>query len=504
MGLSYISGFEGPNRVGVGTQTVGKKSVAVDQAQPKAPIIGIGAITDPYPLEYTMNAMNSIAQLETYANELACAAGSLVAYCQNANIPSSGPQLRIPEDAPDSIHQHRRKILGSLAKLQVLLGGPDDFLQQMALQIQMLASVQWLSSLQVLVCLPLGGSLALEDLAQLAGVPETQLSRVIRLTALGGFLQEPHPGQIMHTPLSTLFVSQRRFRDATMFLAECCTPSALRMASTTRPHAGTSTEVPCESAYSLAFSTSVPFHKACSSTPRLQRQWSAFLQYTGNIDDKVTEVLTRLDWAHLGDCCIVESGAQSTETAKVLSELYPGLQILVQTETRSPDSACPPAPPPEMPPLEAYNPRITVQTQALGMPPPVVDAAAYILHLPSALCGSGRSRVLLDLQAYCPILAANRRAMLILTARMLPAPGTVDREIETTARVRDLTLFQLGAERDPEVSEVMELVGAVGDAQGRLVIVDRLRARNNVAVALAVKYQGGSEPDGIVAASGGL
>ncbi|KAA8646589.1 hypothetical protein EYZ11_006296 [Aspergillus tanneri] len=441
-----------------------------------------------------MNTMNSIVQLETYANELSCAARSLVAHCQNANISSTGPQLRIPEDAPRSIHQDRQKILGSLAKLQVLLRGPDDFLQQMALQIQMLASVQWLSSLQVLVCLPLAGSLALKDLAQLAGVPETQLSRVIRLTASGGFLQEPQPGQIRHTPLSTVFVSQRRFRDATMFLAECCTPSALRMASTMHPHVGSSAEVPCASAYSLAFSTSVPFLKACSSTPKLQRQWSAFLQYTGDFEEKVTEVLSRLDWAHLGDCCIVESGAQSAETAKVLSELYPGLQIIVQTETRSSDSAHPPAS------LEAYNPRITLQTRALGMPQPVLDAAAYILRLPPSSWESGRSLVLMELQSYCTILAANRRAMLILTARMLPQPGTVDREIETIARMRDMILFQLGAERDPEVSEVVDLVGSVGDAQGRLVIVDRLRARNNLAVALAVKYQGWSELDGVLAA----
>lgn len=248
--------------------------------------------------------MNSITQLEIYASELACAAQSIVTYCQNADITSSGPQLSISEDAPEQFHQDRRKILANVAKIQVLLEDSEDFVQKMAKEIQMLASVQWLSSLQVLICLPLGVNLAIKNLAQLAGVQETALARVVRMTASRGFLQEPQPGQIMHTPLSSRFVSHRRFRDATMFLAECCTPSALHMKPAVQHP--TTADVPPESGYSLAFPTSVPFTKACSMAPKLQRQWSAFLHYTGHFDKRFTEVLTRLDWAKLGDSCIVE------------------------------------------------------------------------------------------------------------------------------------------------------------------------------------------------------
>lgn len=248
--------------------------------------------------------MNSITQLEIYANELACAAQSIVTYCQNADIASSGPQLSISKDAPEQFHQGRRKILANVAKIQVLLEDSEDFVQRMAKEIQMLASVQWLSSLQVLICLPLGVNLAIKNLAQLAGVQETALARVVRMTASRGFLQEPQPGQIMHTSLSSRFVSHRRFRDATMFLAECCTPSALHMKPAVQHP--TTADVPRESGYSLAFPTSVPFTKACSMAPKLQRQWSAFLHYTGHFDKRFTEVLTRLDWANLGDSCIVE------------------------------------------------------------------------------------------------------------------------------------------------------------------------------------------------------
>jgi hypothetical protein len=53
--------------------------------------------------------------------------------------------------------------------------------------------------------------------------------------------------------------------------------------------------------------------------------------------------------------------------------------------------------------------------------------------------------------------------------------------------VRDLTLLRLANEREAEVAEFVDLVSQMGDSVGRLVVVNRLRARKNLTVALAVK-----------------
>ena len=79
--------------------------------------------------------------------------------------------------------------------------------------------------------------------------------------------------------------------------------------------------------------------------------------------------------------------------------------------------------------------------------------------------------------------------MLILTARLLPPPGSVDRDVEAISRVRDLTLLQLANEWETELAEFEDLVSSVRDSDGRLVVVDTLWARNNLPVGLAVKYQ---------------
>ena len=171
-------------------------------------------------------------------------------------------------------------------------------------QIQLLACLKWFGEFQVLACIPLSGSILAKDVADLAGVPETHLWRVVRMTATAGFLQESPPGHIAHTALSAPFVTNLSFLDATMFLAETAAPTALHMATATQRHGRL--ESPSDSAYSIAFNTPQPFEAACIERSRLHRQWSAYRRCAGDMDDSVTELLGRLNWLSLGSACIVD------------------------------------------------------------------------------------------------------------------------------------------------------------------------------------------------------
>lgn len=166
-------------------------------------------------------------------------------------------------------------------------------------QNQILACLKWLSEFQVLACIPLDGSISIEEIADLASVPETLLGRVVRMTATVGFLQEPQPGHITHTRLSAPFVTNLSFLDATMFLADTAAPAALHMAAATQSHGQ-------NSAYSVAFPTSQPFLSACMESTKLQRQWMAYCRCVGAVDNGVTELISRLKWRSLGNACIVD------------------------------------------------------------------------------------------------------------------------------------------------------------------------------------------------------
>lgn len=167
----------------------------------------------------------------------------------------------------------------------------------------------------MLACIPLSGSIRAKEVADMTGVPESHLWRVVRMTATAGFLHEFPPGHIAHTTLSAPFVTNLSFLDATMFLAETAAPTALHMAAATQRHARA--ESPSDSAYSIAFNTPQSFEAACVERTKLHRQWSAYRRCAEDIDDSVTELLGRLNWLSLGSACIVDVSLLVLDTSAV-------------------------------------------------------------------------------------------------------------------------------------------------------------------------------------------
>jgi hypothetical protein len=162
-----------------------------------------------------------------------------------------------------------------------------------------LASLQWLGEFQILACIPLEGSVPIQDVAELCDIPVVQLSRIIRLTATAGFLDEPQHGVCRHTALSAPFVANPLFLDAAMFLAEIVGPAALQMTSATQKRANTSPSLRSdESAYNLALNSRQSFHVAREEQPRVGRQWSAYLHYAVGLaaGGAAIDEFARLNW----------------------------------------------------------------------------------------------------------------------------------------------------------------------------------------------------------------
>ncbi len=124
------------------------------------------------------------------------------------------------------------------------------------------------------------------------------------MTATAGFLWEPQPGEIAHTTLSARFVTDLSFFDAIMFLAESAAPTALHMATATERQ-GRRKDL-SESAYSVAFNTTKPFHSDCLEQPRLQRRYNAYVRYTAAARNRFIDLLAGLNWRSLGSACVVD------------------------------------------------------------------------------------------------------------------------------------------------------------------------------------------------------
>ncbi|KAF3058613.1 hypothetical protein GL218_05399 [Daldinia childiae] len=407
--------------------------------------------------------MAGLAQVEYHGNGIAHSLRNLSTYvCDqawDANDGDSGgdgvEKPLLPAGVSDDAHHARRSILSHVSQIQILLEQPADFLQRLARQNQMLACLRWLSEYQVLACIPLQGRVPSNDVAVLLGVPESQLVRIVQMTATEGFLCQPEPGKLAHTALSAPFVEDPSLQDAALFLSEIAAPTAFQMAAATRRW-GLSLKGN-ETPYNIALNTSKTFSGACQQSPRMRRQWPSYLQYgMGDVEAGVTDILTKLDWRSLGNSTIVDmsSIADSHELTATLAS------------------------------------RIVVQQRTPGAPQQIRDAALFIVRLP-ATSHVLSSRVSGELNAHIGALSLNPRArlLLVIPSVLRDTGGGTGVEIEVQARLRDLAFWQLTNEGELDMEALIGLISGVRDGAGQLAIVNKFAATHHPAIAFEIRYQ---------------
>ncbi|KAK5713213.1 hypothetical protein LTR15_011576 [Elasticomyces elasticus] len=382
----------------------------------------------------------------------------------------------------------RNSLCRILTRLHTILAGPSAFLQSLTTQTHLLACVKWLGESQVISCVPLSGSVAFEELATLASVPELILSRMVRLSATAGFLREVQPGVVAHTDLSAAFSTQLSYLDATLFLSRHITPSALQLTSgcltdETAPTGSVGNS--SGSARDLIRTPSRASFDGRDSRIRF-RQWSAYKNSMVGVDDSASTLLQQIDWKSLGKGVVVYICAtHSRSTSQALLQLSHPLAVIIQTyDAASPDI---------LESSEVDSRLLKVQFRSPTELQPVRDAVMYVLQPGlSPSIGSGiASRELLtaELHSHLSVLQANPLAILIVAPTLLPEANSGQVDLEVQARLQDFAHILLNNESAWEVSELMKLVDEVVNMHGRLVVVDRLQSAGCATIALVVQYR---------------
>lgn len=170
--------------------------------------------------------------------------------------------------------------------------------------------------------------------------------------------------------------------------------------------------------------------------------------------------------------------ADCVRTALALSDLYPALHFVVQ----KPDGDA----------GETHNnPRVTVQSRAVGSPQTVSDAAVYLLRLSppiGAITGSVPATIKAELQAHASVLR-NSNAMLVLIAHLSNHHGTLSSGIGPGARVRDLSMLQLTNESETvAMHDLAEIVKSIGNEAGRLSIVSKFQSWQSGMIAVGIRF----------------
>ncbi|KAI8956190.1 hypothetical protein F4801DRAFT_525734 [Xylaria longipes] len=430
--------------------------------------------------------MNNLDELGANCEQLLKAVDNLSSQMQNGGLDLSS------SDRVSDTSRARSKVLGLLDQIASSLKGPDEFIQGLSHGCQLLACLQWLVQFHVLGYIPPTGSAQLTDIADLVGVSEVSLSRIVRVVAAAGFLTEPQPGHIAHTALSAPFVKDTAYIDTITFLANTAAPAASYMtAATVQYQQRRIYHEARPSAYSLASKSSSSFDADCQQRPKLLRRYESYIRCISETDQKMDDedaakLLLQLDWQALSNARVVVVNATSTKILEALSTLYPTLRFAVQTaeveRIRGGEGE------------QVEDQSISVRIP--GSPQLVEDAAVYILQVPQFVhpilhCEDQALDPWLqaELWAHFGLLGKNPSATLILIPRVYPEPGSVERAVENAARLVDLTKMQLSNERQCDLKELEAALSTVRDNVGRLVVVNRMTLCSTTMVALGIKYQ---------------
>ncbi|EFX02983.1 toxin biosynthesis regulatory protein [Grosmannia clavigera kw1407] len=428
--------------------------------------------------DITMNA-HTLDELQTQSDKLAAAVRVLGYNLHSQEAFSSEATGDILSETKANIAKAKADILAGLEGIRALLDGPDEFLSRLTIQVQILACLKWLSDFQILACIPREGSLPISDLADLAGVPEDQLRRVIRLTAGCRFLREVQPNCVSHTELSGQFLARQPLCDATNFIANTVAPAALHMNTATRlamasidTDGGMSTKQPRsrshsehhpagQTAYDIALRPMQSFHAALQEPSKLARQWTAYLTHAAHLhsEDELINAFLRLQWPSLGNTCIVEVLVQVTDrnTLACIQERSSGDELHhINGKNRDSDQNSNAT-------ESNADTRTKVTLRQVGSLQPVTTATVYILHLPPSSSAIS----------------------------LLPAPGSLDGHwgLEAAVRVRDLSMLQLANEGEMEMAELLDIVESVTDNDGKLVVASELRSHDGLVLALVLKHK---------------
>ncbi|KAE8324413.1 hypothetical protein BDV39DRAFT_118948 [Aspergillus sergii] len=429
----------------------------------------------------------TLTDLETCAEEISTAARTLARDAHSGGY-SSG--------LPDHLRPVQRTLIANASQVLALASQPADLVRQLALYNQLLACLRWLGEFQVLACIPLDEPVPFEDVADIAGVPECRLRRLVRPLFTIGFLCEPSPGHVAHSVLSKQFVTQPALLDAILFMSETLAPSASTMGTQTRRFGAS--EQAEDSAWNLAVGSDSPFAACLQQRPKVKRQLGAYLSYvSSSIDAAVEDTLTQMNWQNLGMATVVHVGAQSPSLAVALAPQFPSLRFLVQTEAKTESGG-------HRPCLDDHGisalklaniplhlrARITWGTRLSTATQPVLDAAVYLISIPSPSPQSPAmeitTRVAQALKAHVEVLRNNSDARLILTLPMSSATRSMDAAARAAVSLSDLSLLQLTNGGSLNMGEIRDLLRSRSDG---LVVMREVRSPTNAVIAFEIQYR---------------
>ncbi|KAL5364130.1 S-adenosyl-L-methionine-dependent methyltransferase [Aspergillus floccosus] len=306
--------------------------------------------------------------------------------------------------------------------------GPRVFFRQFQLRHFDLVAFQVAFEFHLFDHVPTSGDISLSKLAQLAGLDEDRLGRIMRLLVVHGVFGEPEENMFTHTPRSELMAKDRAFQSSVacqmdeMYQAASSTSDALRK----EPYKQ-SVDV---TGFSARFGMSIyEFYKTDSR--RAERFGRAMEGSTAFDAESMESLRDCYDWGAFENGTIVDVGGGAGHVSLFLAKHFPRLSFIVQDLF----------PPPTLDSGNKLATNVQFQQHNFFESQPVTTAQAYFMK--HSLHNHSDSDCIKILQCLVPALeSAGPNTPLLINEGVVPAVGeAMPRHQELTLRRGDMCML---------------------------------------------------------------
>ncbi|KAE8347522.1 S-adenosyl-L-methionine-dependent methyltransferase [Aspergillus arachidicola] len=235
-----------------------------------------------------------------------------------------------PTTFPASLDATRHHLIDATKQLRDLVIGPKDTIKWMIMNDHTLAaSLHAISHFKVPQAVPLHGSISFSALAAAVGLPEVDVGRFVRRTAINHIFVESSPGYVSHTAASALIATDPQMQALVAHMSEEAFPASAKVVEALEKCPGSGE--PGDSPFTLAFGSSF-FERKAAQPETLQRFGLAMSSWSEG--DGTQQMRNGYDWGSLpAGAKIVDVGGAAGHISLAIAENFPGLEFVIEDQS---------------------------------------------------------------------------------------------------------------------------------------------------------------------------
>ncbi|KAH7635581.1 S-adenosyl-L-methionine-dependent methyltransferase [Sordaria sp. MPI-SDFR-AT-0083] len=366
------------------------------------------------------------------AQNILSVAQDITKYLQVNKFPEPSFSLE-SQDPPHENPEYRRlhaSLKANLEDLQLLIDGPRKWLRAFCCTGYDLGALQVALDFEFFQHVPAHGDIAVEDLAQKAGLDVDRTSRIIRQLRTYRIFEELQPRRVSHSPSSLVIQEDEQLRAVVHYSLDEMLKAAADCNVSLKAN-------PYEAHQNLnPFVTrhGVGIFEFYQKDPEKARRFAKAMAGLRQMDRHLDYLLKDgFNWSALRGT-VVDVGGGNGHISKSLAQIYPDLDFVVQ------DSNADMLAEGKESLAQDLGPRVQYMQHSFFEPQPVKDAAAFLIR--QCTHNWADKDVITIFKAFVPGLEnSSPETPLLINDIIIPEPGTWPRHQERIVRQVDMVML---------------------------------------------------------------